>query len=409
MALSNAKILAAKSKAKPWKLYDERGLYVDVRPSGGKFWKLKYVYRTKEQLLTLGRYPDVSLKDARTAREAALEQLARGVDPSLEKKRTKAAELISAANTFDLVAQEFIEKRRAEGVRDTTHDKAVWFASLLEPSIGSRPIAEIEPVELLAAIKKIEKSGRRETARRLLAFAGRVFRYAIATARARHDIAGDLRGSLTAPQTKHLGAIIDEDGVGALLRAIDAYAGQPWTRLGLQLAAHVFLRPGEVRRAKWSEIDFEHAIWRVPVANAKMKREHVVPLSQQAISILREVRELGGRGDYVFPSIRTPLRPMSENTLNGALRRLGYTGEEMTSHGFRATASTLLNESGKWSTDAIERALAHGDKDKVRAAYHRGTHWSERVEMAQWWSDHLDSLRQGQSKPDIAASFNLAD
>lgn len=396
MPLSNAKILSAKPSAKPWKLTDGRGLYVSVRPSGEKFWKLKYVYRAKEGLLSLGRFPDVGLKDARVARDVVLEQLARGLDPSFEKKRAKAADLVSAANTFEAIALEFIEKRRAEGVRDATHEKALWFAKLLDPSIGRRPIAEIEPFELLAAVQKVEKSGRRETARRLLAFAGRVFRFAIATARAKHDIAADLKGSLVAPKTKHFAALLEPEKVGALLRAIDGYGGQPTTRWALQLSAHVFQRPGEIRMAKWSELDLDERIWRIPAGRAKMGREHVLPLSRQSVAILLEVHQLTGRGNYVFPSIRTPLRPMSENTVNAALRRLGYAGDEMTAHGFRSTASTLLNESGRWSADAIERSLSHGDTDKVRAAYHRGAHWNERLEMAQWWSDELDRLKAGE-------------
>jgi integrase len=222
-----------------------------------------------------------------------------------------------------------------------------------------------------------------------------VFRYAVATARARHNIAADLLGALTAPTVKHHAAIIEPTAVGALLRAIDGFDGQPVTVWALKLAPHVFVRPGELRQAEWCEIDLGAAVWRIPARRMKMKREHVVPLSAQAVAILTDAQELTGAGQYVFPGQRTPKRPMSENTLNAALRRLGYGADEMTSHGFRSTASTLLNESGRWSADAIERALAHGDADGVRAAYHRGAHWAERVAMAQWWSDHLDALRDG--------------
>ncbi len=218
-----------------------------------------------------------------------------------------------------------------------------------------------------------------------MAFASRVFRYAVATTRAKRNIAADLQGALTAPKVKHHAAIVDPKGVGALLRAIDGFEGQPVTLWALRLAPHVFVRPGELRQAEWSEIDLDAAIWRIPGRRMKMKREHVVPLSTQAVAILTEARGLTGSGRFVFPGQRTPKRPMSENTLNAALRRLGYGADEMTSHGFRSTASTLLNESGKWSVDAIERALAHGDTDGVRAAYHRGAHWQERVQMAQWW------------------------
>lgn len=395
MALSDAAIRAAKAGATQFKLFDEGGLFLIVRPSGGKLWRLKYRHQGKEQQLSIGRYPDVGLKEARERRDQARKQIAAGVNPAFEKKRAAIAASISAANTFKAVAEEFIAKREREGVKDITTVKARWLLALLESGVGERPIAEIEPYELLAVLKRIELSGRHETAKRLLAFAGRVFRYAVATARAQRNVAADLQGALIAPKAKHHAAIIDPKGVGALMRAIDGFEGHPMTLWALRLAPHVFVRPGELRMAEWKEIDLEAAIWRIPGSRMKMSREHVVPLSTQAVAILREAAELTGGGRFVFPSVRTPLRPMSENTLNAALRRLGYTGEEMTSHGFRSTASTLLNESGKWSRDAIERALAHGDSDSVRAAYHRGAHWDERVLMAQWWSNYLDRLREG--------------
>lgn len=395
MALSDAAIRAAKAGATQFKLFDEGGLFLIVRPSGGKLWRLKYRHQGKEQQLSIGRYPDVGLKEARERRDQARKQIAAGVNPAFEKKRAAIAASISAANTFKAVAEEFIAKREREGVKEITTVKARWLLALLESGVGERPIAEIEPYELLAVLKRIELSGRHETAKRLLAFAGRVFRYAVATARAQRNVAADLQGALIAPKAKHHAAIIDPKGVGALMRAIDGFEGHPMTLWALRLAPHVFVRPGELRMAEWKEIDLDAAIWRIPGSRMKMSREHVVPLSTQAVAILREAAELTGGGRFVFPSVRTPLRPMSENTLNAALRRLGYTGEEMTSHGFRSTASTLLNESGKWSRDAIERALAHGDSDSVRAAYHRGAHWDERVLMAQWWSDYLDRLKTG--------------
>lgn len=395
MALSDAAIRAAKAGATQFKLFDEGGLFLIVRPSGGKLWRLKYRHQGKEQQLSIGRYPDVGLKEARERRDQARKQIAAGVNPAFEKKRAAIAASISAANTFKAVAEEFIAKREREGVKEITTVKARWLLALLESGVGERPIAEIEPYELLAVLKRIELSGRHETAKRLLAFAGRVFRYAVATARAQRNVAADLQGALIAPKAKHHAAIIDPKGVGALMRAIDGFEGHPMTLWALRLAPHVFVRPGELRMAEWKEIDLDAAIWRIPGSRMKMSREHVVPLSTQAVAILREAAELTGGGRFVFPSVRTPLRPMSENTLNAALRRLGYTGDEMTSHGFRSTASTLLNESGKWSRDAIERALAHGDSDSVRAAYHRGAHWDERVLMAQWWSDYLDRLKTG--------------
>jgi integrase len=256
-------------------------------------------------------------------------------------------------------------------------------------------IGEIEPADVLAAVRKIEARGKLESARRTLQLASLVFRYAIATARLTSDPTRDLRGALTSPTVTHYGAITDAKRVGELLRSIDDYDGSGITKLALQLAPHVFVRPGELRHADWSEIDLEAAIWAIPAGRTKMRKPHHVPLSRQAVALFRQIHEATGATGYVFPSVRTRTRPMSENTLNGALRRLGYTSDEMTAHGFRAMASTLLNESGKWHPDAIERALAHGDSDKVRAAYHRGVHWDERVVMAQWWSDHLDMLRKG--------------
>jgi integrase len=395
MALSDAAIRAAKPGQAQFKLYDDGGLFMIVRPSGGKLWRLKYRHVGKEQQLTIGRYPDVGLKEARDKRDEARKIIAAGGNPAFEKKRAAVAASVSAANTFSAIADELIAKREREGLKDVTNGKARWLLSLLAAEIGARPIAEIEAYELLDVLKKVEASGRLETAKRLLAFASRVFRYAVATTRAKRNIAADLQGALTAPTVKHHAAIIDPKGVGALLRAIEGFDGQPVTMWALRLAPHVFVRPGELRQAEWSEIDLDAAVWRIPGRRMKMKKEHVVPLSTQAVAILTETRGLTGGGQFIFPGQRTPKRPMSENTLNAALRRLGYGADEMTSHGFRSTASTLLNESGKWSPDAIERALAHGDTDAVRGTYHRGAHWKERVKMAQWWSDHLDALRVG--------------
>ena len=395
MALSDATIRAAKPGQTQFKLYDEGGLLLIVRPTGGKLWRLKYRHVGKEQQLTIGRYPDVGLKEARDKRDEARKIIAAGGNPAFEKKRAAVAASVSAANTFSAIAEELIAKREREGLKDVTNGKARWLLSLLAREIGARPIAEIEAYEVLDVLKKVEASGRLETAKRLLAFASRVFRYAVATTRAKRNIAADLQGALTAPKVKHHAAIIDPKGVGALLRAVEGFDGQPVTMWALRLAPHVFVRPGELRQAEWSEIDLDGAVWRIPGRRMKMKKEHVVPLSTQAVAILTEARGLTGGGRFVFPGQRTPKRPMSENTLNAALRRLGYGADEMTSHGFRSTASTLLNESGKWSVDAIERALAHGDTDNVRGAYHRGAHWHERVKMAQWWSDHLDALRDG--------------
>lgn len=402
MALTDIAVRTAKPGDKPYKLFDGGGLHVAVTPAGGKLWRLKYRLAGKEKLLSLGAYPATSLSAARKAADAARVDMAAGVDPSLEKRRAKAKAIQGAGDTFAAIAAEYIAKRKRDGDRPyspATAAKVEWLAAQLTPAIGTIPVASIEPSDILAALRKLERKGNLETARRCLQFASQVLRYAVATARLASDPSRDLKGALTAPRVKHHAAIIEPAKLGGLLRAIDGYQGDAVTRLALQLAPHLFVRPGELRQARWEELNLAAATWMIPAEKMKMRRPHAVPLSRQALAILDALRAITGgeegyRG-YVFPSLRTRQRPMSENTLNAALRRLGYSSDEMTAHGFRATASTLLNESGKWSVDAIERALAHGDSDAVRGAYHRGPHWKERVAMAQWWSDYLDTLRKG--------------
>jgi integrase len=395
MPLTDVVIRAAKAGPKPIKLSDERGLFLLIQPSGGKLWRLKYRIAGKEKKLSLGRYPDVALKDARERSLEARKLIAAGIDPSEKKRLERLDGALRAATTFKAVADEYIVKSEREGRAAVTVCKARWLLSLLEPALGTRPVDQISPLELLAALKKIEARGHLETARRMRSFASRVFRYAVSTARASADPAAALRGALVAPIAKHHAAILDAKGVGALLRAIEGYDGQPMTQFALQLAPHVFVRPGELRQAEWAEIDLKAGVWQIAASKMKMRQPHVVPLSQQAMQILEATQALTGRHRYVFASLYPGDRPMSENTINAALRRLGYSGEEMTAHGFRAMASTLLNESGKWHPDAIERALAHKGADTTRGAYHRGAHWAERVAMAQWWSDYLDQLRKG--------------
>lgn len=398
MALTDIAIRNAKAGAKPFKMTDGQGMFLLVTPAGGKLWRLKYRIDGREKLLALGTYPEISLSDARKRREDARAMIAQGKDPSREKQRDKVRSRIQAADTFSAIAEEYCSKRKRDGEKGWSPATAVrseYLLSLLNGSIGRLPIAEIEPADVLSAVRRIEGRGKLESARRTLQLASAVFRYAVATARLRSDPTRDLRGALTAPKVSHYGAITDPKGVGELLRTIDGYEGLGLTKLALQIAPHVFVRPGELRHAEWSELQLEEALWVIPAGKMKMRRAHHVPLSRQAVALFRELYSITGPNGFVFPSIRTRTRPMSENTLNGGLRRLGYTSEQMTAHGFRAMASTLLNESGKWHPDAIERALAHGDSDKVRAAYHRGAHWNERVLMAQWWSDYLDQLRKG--------------
>jgi integrase len=392
MALSDTTIRSAKATHKPRKLADSKGLYLLVTPGGSKLWRMKYRVNGKEQKLSFGPYPDVSLKDARVARDKARDQLGHGVDPSRAKRAAKIAARLGSENSFRALAEEYLEKAEKEGRAVATMSKGRWLLEWLTPEIGSLPVAGITPHELLAALKKVERLGKRETARRLQSFASQVFRYAVQTARAHQDPAALLRGGLIAPTTKHHAAIVEAAQFGQLLRDIDGYRGYPTTRWAMLLMAHLFQRPGELRQMEWSEIDLEKLVWTIPASRMKQRKPHHVPLSRQVVQILNEARLVTGNGRYVFPSGHGRSKPMSENGINSALRRMGYGGDTMTAHGFRSTASSLLNESGKWNPDAIERALAHSSGD-VRGIYHRSPYWDERVRMAQWWSDYLDELQ----------------
>lgn len=396
MPITDTAIRALKPRGKDYRVADEKGLYLQITPAGGRLWRVKFrAPGGAEKKLALGAYPEVSLKAAREMRDEARKMLASGIDPAEQKKRDRHAAKVSASNSFAAVARSYIDKCKREGRADATITKQEWLLKLVERAIGNRPVSEIEPFEMLEAVRKYETTGRTEAAHRALQFSSQVFRYAIANQLAASDPTRDLRGALTSHKAKHHAAILEPKKAGELLRAIDGYEGHPVTKVALQLSALLFVRPGELRHAEWAEIDAEGAVWRIPAGKMKMRSEHAVPLSAQSLALLEELRDLTGDGKFAFPSIRTPARPMSENTVNSALRRLGYTGDEMTAHGFRSMASTLLNESGKWNPDAIERALAHKDKDAVRGSYNRGSYWSERVEMAQWWSDYLDTLRKG--------------
>jgi len=392
--LTVVQIQALKPAARPFKVFDSDGLYLLVQPSGALLWRFRYRCRGIERKLSLGSFPDVTLSQARRKRDEAKGELDDGIDPVEEKRQKRLQAELAAKTTFALVAEEYIQKMEREGRSPATIKKARWFLELLG-GIAKRPIASVTPHELLDVLKLVERRGHHETAVRLRAFAGRVFRYGFATLRTEKNPADILRGALTVPRVKHHAAIVEPKKVGELLRAIDDYKGRPETLHALRIAPHVFLRPGELRQAKWSEIDFAEKVWRVPAERMKMKQPHTVPLSRQVLFLLQDLRSLARSSEYLFPALHTTSRPLSDNTLNVALRRLGFEHDEMTSHGFRAMASTLLNESGLWHPDAIERALAHGERDRVRAAYHRGAHWDERVRMAQWWSDYLDQLRVG--------------
>jgi integrase len=392
--LTVMQIRSLKPAERPYKVADADGLYLLVQPSGALLWRFRYRCCGIERKLSLGSFPDVSLPQARRKRDEAKAELDDGIDPVEEKRQRRLKAELAAQTTFGLVAEEYIQKMEREGKSPATLKKARWFLELLA-GIAKRPIASVTPHELLDVLKRVERRGHHETALRLRSFAGRVFRYGFATLRTERNPADILRGALTVPRVKHHAAIVEPKKVGELLRAIDGYQGRPETLHALRIAPHVFLRPGELRQAKWSEIDFADKVWRVLAERMKMKQAHAVPLSRQVLYLLQDLRSLARESEFLFPALHTTKRPLSDNTLNVALRRLGFEHDEMTSHGFRAMASTLLNESGLWHPDAIERALAHGQKDKVRAAYHRGAHWAERVRMAQWWSDYLDQLRVG--------------
>lgn len=395
MALNDAAIRALRPKNRVFAVADEKGLCIEVAVSGSKLWRFRFRFAGKAKVLSFGRYPEVSLKEARQRRDNARGQLRDGIDPSVERKRAKLTARFNAANTFGTVAQEYIDHKLVkEGRAAVTVEKAKWLLLQMKP-IWDQPLVEIKPAEVFGVLRRLEGQRKHETAKRCRSFTSRVFRYAAATGRAESDPAAMLAGQLIAPKVKHHAAILEPRKLGQLLRSIDAFEGAPITRLALQIAPHVMARPGELRQATWDEFDFDAKIWRIKPERMKMRRPHAIPLSEQVIGYLRELQQFSGPQGYAFPAFHTTRRPMSENTMNQAFRRMGYTSDEVTAHGLRTTASTLLNESGKWHPDAIERALAHGDSDAVRGIYNRGHYWDDRVKMMTWWSDYLDRLRIG--------------
>ena len=338
-------------------------------------------------------YPDVGLKKARDRRDEMRKLVADGIDPSAARKQQKLMALDAAANTFEAVAREWFEKHSANWEASYSVKLLARLEANIFPWLGDRPIRDIKPPELLSVLRRVESRGVLETAHRLMNYCGNIYRFTVATGRAERDISSDLRGALPPSTPQHHASVTDPEGVAALLRAIDGHRGSNVTRYALQLAPLVFVRPGELRKAEWSEIDLEAGEWRIPPGRMKMKTKNIVPLSSQAAAILRALRPLTGKGHYVFPGARSRERCMSENTVNGALRRLGWSGSEMTGHGFRSMASTLLNEQG-WNRDAIERQLAHTERNSIRAAYNYAEHLPERRKMMQAWSDYLDTLKR---------------
>jgi integrase len=385
----------AKPKEKNYKLSDRDGLYLLVKTSGIRYWRMNYRFGGQQRTLSFGRWPEILLGDAREMLLEARRQLAKGLDPLEQAKLEKIAKSIAATNNFQAVAEEWLEKIEKEGLAAITLKKARWLLAQTYPALGKRPISEIRAHELLLVLKKIEASKRYDTANRIRSTCSQVFRYAIATARAERDICSDLRGALVTPRTNHRAAITTPTEAGGLLRAVEDYDGNNLTRIALCLLPHLFVRPGELRWAEWSEFDFDKAVWTIPDHKMKMRRPHAVPLSRQALAIIRDIEHDASYSAFLFPSLRALDRPMSDNTINAALRRLGFSKDQMTGHGFRAMAATLLNEMGIWNPDAIERQLAHADGNSIRRAYARGQYWEERVRMMQHWSDYIDQLRDG--------------
>ena len=402
--LTDARIRGIKPADKIVRFYDSGGLYLEVSPAGGRWWRLKYRFAGKEKRLSLGVYPDVSLKDARECCAEAKKVLRQGLDPGVvrKEKRVEAQQVAqSATETFEAITREWHTKQAAKWVAGHAEKVLRRFELYLFPWIGARPIREITPPDLLQCLRRVEAKGAVETAHRALQTCGQVFRYALATGRVDRDPAADIRGALAPSKEIHRAAILDPPGVQALLRSIDLYRGSIITRQALRLGALTFVRPKELRLAEWAEVDEERAEWRIPGPKMKMREQHIVPLAQQALAVIRELRPLTGEGRYLFPSARTTERPMSEAAVLSALRRLGYTKDEMCGHGFRAMASTLLNENG-WPPDVIERQLAHAERNKVRAAYNRAQFLPERRRMMQAWADYLDALREGRADASCA-------
>ena len=393
MPLSDTQCKTAKPKEKPYKLTDEKGLYLLVAVSGGKWWRFNYRFEQKHKTLSMGTYPETSLKQAREKRDEARKLVAAGIDPGVNRKASKAAKEGEIANSFEIVAREWHTKQSTSWV-DSHSEKIIRRLERdIFPWLGHLPISAITAPEILETLQRIEDRGAIETAHRAHQNCSQVFRYAIATGRATYNPAPDLKGALSPVKSNHLAAITDPKIIGDLLRAIDSYQGSFVTKSALRLAPLVFVRPGELRAAEWIEFNIEKAEWNIPATRMKMREPHLVPLSSQAISILKELYPLTGNGRYVFPSARTTQRPMSDNAILAALRRMGFSKDEMSGHGFRAMARTVLDEVLQIRPDFIEHQLAHAVRDPNGRAYNRTAHKAERHKMMQQWADYLDTLK----------------
>jgi integrase len=395
MSLTDTAIRNAKPGEKPIKIFDGGGLYLEVAPAGGKWWRLKYRFGGKEKRLSLGVYPDVGLKNARERRDNTRKLLANDIDPAEQRKAIKSAQGDRTANSFEVVAREWFAKFKPNWVASHSDKIIKRLERDVFPWIGDKPIADVRAPELLACLRRIENRGAVETAHRALQNCGQILRYAVATGRAERDSSGDLRGALPPVKEQHLASITDPTAVGALLRACDGYQGSFVTQCALRLAPLVFVRPGELRKAEWAEINLDRAEWNIPAERMKLREPHLVPLSTQGVTILRELHALTGSGRYVFPGARTNGRPMSDNAILAALRRMGFAKDEMSGHGFRAMARTILDEVLHVRPDYIEHQLAHAVRDPNGRAYNRTAHLSERRAMMQQWGDYLDKLKSG--------------
>lgn len=393
MKLSDLKCRNAKATGVPYKFADGQGLYLLVTATGARHWRMDYRFGGKRLTMSFGRYPETSLLEARQKREEARQLLRHGIDPMAERKATKAQAEVAMANTFGLIADELLAKLEREKKAAVTVAKRRWLLKELAAPLEWRPVSEITAVEILTVLRTVELKGHLETARRLRASIGQVMRLAVATNRATHDPTPALRGAIAAPRTTHRAAITDKAGAARLMTAISGY-DRPVVRTAMTLLAYCFPRPGECRLAQWSEVDFSTAVWTIPAERTKMRREHRIPLSRQALAAFKGLHALTGNNPHglCFPGERGLDRPISENTVCAALRTMGFGQDEMSAHGFRALASSLLHEYSDFSSETIERALAHQDPNAVRRAYARGQHWDERVRLAQWWADYLDDL-----------------
>lgn len=396
MKLTDTYLRALKANGKVQKYSDGGGLYLHVSPTGGKLWRMGYRFEGKQKTLSFGKYPAVSLKDARNRRDEAKDLLAAGIDPGARKKAVKAAIKAETMNSFEVVAREWFERYKDSWVDHHGKKILARLENDIFPLIGGKAIGAVTAPELLEALRRIEARGAVETAHRALQNCGQIFRYAIATGRAERDTAADLRGALSPVKSTNFASITEPKDIGALLREIDAYPGNMIVRAALRMAPYVFVRPGELRRAEWAEFSLESAEWRIPAARMKMRETHIVPLARQMLTILEDLHRFTGHGRYLFPSMRANSAPISDVTLLAALRRMGYDKDVMTVHGFRSMASTLLNEQG-YNRDWIERQLAHGERNTVRASYNYAQYLPERRRMMQEWADYLDGLREGKN------------